>query len=130
MALETKLDVHNLVLSNDEDRRIRQHLAGLERRLIHRPDPTAVLQLEEHTARRQVQADLRVRLGPLGPQLISHQAAPTADHAVRLAVEDIKRQLERRTARQRGEHSYGVPSRRLPAHLRPNPPGAPTSEVE
>jgi hypothetical protein len=30
--------------------------------------------------------------------------------------------LERRTASQRGQPSYGVPSRRLPRQLRPHPP--------
>jgi ribosome-associated translation inhibitor RaiA len=129
MSLEIKLDVHDFVLSDDEDRRIHQQLAGLERRLVHRPDPTAVLVLKQLVAPRQVQVDLRLRLGPLGPQLISHQAGTTADQAVRLAVADVERQLERHTARQRGEHTYGVPSRRLPTQLRPNPPQAPDLEA-
>jgi hypothetical protein len=45
--------------------------------------------------------------------------AETADRAVHLAVRDVERQLERRHATQRGEPTYGVPSRRLPAELRP-----------
>jgi hypothetical protein len=36
-----------------------------------------------------------------------------------LAVADVERQLERKVASQRGEHRYGVPSRRLPKQLRP-----------
>jgi hypothetical protein len=45
-------------------------------------------------------------------------------------VKDIERQLERRHAQQRGEHSFGVPSRRLPRELRPHPPAAPTEEPD
>jgi hypothetical protein len=67
-----------------------------------------------------VAVDLRLELGPLGSHLISHQAAETADRAVRLAVEDVERQLERQLAVQRGEPSFGVPSRREPTSLRPS----------
>jgi hypothetical protein len=69
-----------------------------------------------------MEVDLRVQLGPLGAHLVSHQRAGTTAHAVRLAVEDVERQLERRHADQRGEASFGVPSRREPAALRPNAP--------
>jgi ribosome-associated translation inhibitor RaiA len=123
MALETKVKLHGLTLTGAEERRVHKRLHALERRLIHRPEPTAELGLRPHGAQRQVQADLRLTLGPLGPRLVSHQTAETADHAVRLAIEDVERQLERRQARQRGEQTYGVPSRRLPAALRPHPPG-------
>ena len=71
---------------------------------------------------RRVTADLRVQLGPLAAHLISHQAAESADLAARLAVEDVERQLERRLAKQRGQPTYSVPSRRLPEALRPHPP--------
>jgi hypothetical protein len=54
----------------------------------------------------------RVQLGPLGPTLASSQAAPTPDRAAHLAIQAIERQLERLVAGQRGEPSYGVPSRR------------------
>lgn len=119
MALNTTLTLKNLVLDKTEERRIRRHLEQLERRLVHHPDPEATLVLESFPARRQVEVDLRVQLGPLGSHLISHQVAETPDHAVRLAVEDVERQLERRLAQQRGEPTYGVPSRRLPETLRP-----------
>ncbi|HZS02684.1 MAG TPA: HPF/RaiA family ribosome-associated protein [Chloroflexota bacterium] len=122
MTLEIKVQSHGLVLDETEERRIRERLEGLGRRLARRPEPTAVLVLTSHGRQRQVQADLRVHLGPLGPTLVSHQAGDTTEHSVRLAVTDIERQLERRTAAQRGEPAYGVPSRRLPAQLRPNPP--------
>ena len=123
MTLEIKIQSHGLALDEAEERRLRELVEGLGRRLAHRPEPTAVLVLAQHGRQRQFQADLRVQLGPLGPTLVSHQAAETAEHTVRLAVADVERQLERRTAGQRGEPSYGVPSRRLPAQLRPHPPG-------
>jgi ribosome-associated translation inhibitor RaiA len=123
MTLETKLQLEGVALTEAEERRIIKRLQALERRLINRPEPLATLILRQHGAQRQVEANLRVRLGPLGPHLMSHQAAETADRAVRLAVEQVERQLERRQATQRGEPAYGVPSRRLPAALRPNPPG-------
>jgi hypothetical protein len=47
---------------------------------------------------------------------------------VHLAIEDLERQLERRLAGQRGEPTYGVPSRRLPKQLRPS--SAPSTESE
>ncbi len=122
MTLETKLDVHGFSLTADEERRIYRRFASLERRLSHRPEPTVSLALEQHVARREVEADLRVELGPLGPSLISHQAAETADRAVRLAMDDVERQLERQVSAQRGEPAFGVPSRREPRGLRPNPP--------
>jgi hypothetical protein len=121
MALHLQLNAHDLVLSDDEERHIRQRLVSLERRLIHRPEPTADLVLTHLAGPPRVQASLRLRLGPLGPQHVSHEIAPTVDQAVRLTVQEIERQLERRTARQRGEHTYGVPSRRLPARARPEP---------
>jgi hypothetical protein len=130
MTLEIKLRVQGLALSDDEDRQIQRQLRGLERRLIHRSEPIAELVLEQHRGPRQVEADLRVLLGSLGPQLISHQSAETAGHAVRLAVEDVERQLERRQATQRGEPTFAVPSRRLPRQTRPHPPGRTQAEQE
>ncbi len=122
MATRTRLELEGFTLTDAQERRIRRHLGALEHRLEKRPEATALLALEEHRARRQVEADLHVRLGPLGPSLVSHQAAETADRAARLAVEDVQRQLERQVARQRGEPTFGVPSRREPARLRPGPP--------
>lgn len=127
MSLQKIVDVrHGLALSPDEQRRIEHHLQALERRLVHFPGPTAKLAIELHPDQRQFRADLRLQLGPLGSHLISHQAAETADRAVRLAVEHLERQLERRLARQRGESTFGTPSRRLPKQLRPSPPTADT----
>jgi ribosome-associated translation inhibitor RaiA len=115
-----------------EEQRIRRQLAGLDKRLVHHPEPSIVLVLDHSPEQRRVEADLRLQLGPLGGHLVSRKAAETADQAVRLAVEAIERQLERRTAGQRGEPTFGVPSRRLPRQLRPNPPGESdvTDEVE
>ncbi len=109
-------------LSELERRRIERRLKALERRLVNHPEPLITLVLRAYPARRELEADLRVQLGPLGRHLVSHQTAETADHAVRLAAVDIQRQLERQHARQRGEPTFGVPSRRLPGHRRSHPP--------
>jgi ribosome-associated translation inhibitor RaiA len=121
VTLGITLETHDCPLGPDEERHIRHHLERLGQRLTHFPEPLASVHLKRHELQRQVEVDLRVELGPLGAHLISHQSAETAVHAVRLAVEDVERQLERRLAKQRGEHSYGVPSRRLPKAERPHP---------
>jgi ribosome-associated translation inhibitor RaiA len=122
MALEVQLHTGDLELGEDQERRIRHQLEMLGERLTHFSEPTAYLTLRDHPQQRRVTVDLRAILGPRGNELVSHQAAETAEHAVRLAIEDVERQLERFLADLRGEPTYGVPSRRLPDELRPNPP--------
>jgi hypothetical protein len=112
MPLRTTLNLGDLTLTELEERRIRRQLEGLGRRLARHPQPSADIVLRPHPGQRQTRADMRVQLGSLGPHLVSHQLARTPDRAVRLAVDDIQRQLERRLAQQRGEPSYAVPSRR------------------
>ena len=119
MALETTMKTVGLALSEAERRRVEHQLGALERRLINHPDPKAGLVLTKHSSQRQIEAELSVQVGPLGHHLISHQGADTVEHAVRLAVKDVERQLERRLAAQRGDPTFGVPSRRLPRTLRP-----------
>jgi hypothetical protein len=123
MALNVEIHTGDEPLGKQQDDRVRRHLRHLEERLVHFPEPEAVLTLRRHPDQRRVTVDLRVELGPMAGELISHQAAETPDHAVRLAVEDAERQLERRLATQRGEPTYGVPSRRLPKEARPHPRG-------
>jgi ribosome-associated translation inhibitor RaiA len=131
MTLETRLEVVGLTLTAAAERRIRHQLRTLDHHfLASRPAPHAVLVLRQHAAQRQVEANLQVQLGPLAGHVVSHQTAETADHAVRLAVADLERQLEHRRAFQQGEPTYGVPSRRLPAHLRPHPFVQPSPEPE
>lgn len=122
MALTITIEADDHPLGTDDERHIRHHLEMLGQRLSHFPEPIATVVLKRHEAQRQVDVSLRVELGPLGGHLVSHQAAETPTHAVRLAVEDVERQLERRLSKQRGEHTYGVPSRRLPKADRPHPP--------
>jgi len=131
MALERVLKVNGVALNPVDERRIHHHLDVLEQRLANHAEPTAVLVLTQHRDQRQIEVDLRVQVSPLASHLISHQRAETADRAVRLAIEDVERQLERRHAAQRGEPTFGVPSRRLPAHLRPAPfvPGSEQQEA-
>jgi ribosome-associated translation inhibitor RaiA len=120
MALETIIRATGMSLSGDVEARVQHQLSALDRRLAHHPAPKAWLVLTRHREQRQIEVDLRVELGPLGSHLVSHQAAETVDRAVRLAVDDAERQLERVHAVQRGEPSFGVPSRRLPRSLRPS----------
>src|SRR5581483_11939179 len=117
MALERIVRTSGFSLSDAEDRKIQHHLARLEQRLAHHPAPTATLAFTAHRATKRIGLHLRVQLGPLGGGLGSRQNAESADRAVSLAVADIERQLERRHAGQRGEPTFGVPSRRLPASL-------------
>jgi ribosome-associated translation inhibitor RaiA len=124
MALRIALQTHGIGLSEAEERRIGRQLLGLERRLVNRPDPEVVVALKAYPDRRQFEADVRVSLGPLGRHLISRRTAETAARAVRLAVAAIERQLKAQHARQAGEPTFGVPSRRLPKQLRPHPPAA------
>lgn len=119
MTLERIIQTHGVEWSADVEERIQRHLDHLERRLVHHPEPVANLVFTEHPSTRKIGLHLRVQLGPLGPTLFSRRSAETPDHVVRLAVEDIERQLDREHAEQRGEPTYGVPSRRLPEALRP-----------
>jgi hypothetical protein len=124
MPLERKIHTRGLTLTDVDARRIAHRLDALERRLARHPAPVADLVLTAHPMQRQVAADLRVRLTPLGSHVISHQAAATTDQAVRLAVVDVERELARRHAVQRGEPSFGVPSRRPWRRRTPRPPAA------
>ena len=112
MTLTITLERHGVPLSVAQEQRIHHHLAALGKRLEHRPEPIAVLAFSGPNGRREIAANLRLRLGPLGPTLTSSQSARTPDQAAHLAIQAIERQLERLVAGQRGEPSYGVPSRR------------------
>ncbi|MCC6791456.1 MAG: HPF/RaiA family ribosome-associated protein [Thermomicrobiales bacterium] len=119
MALEIQMHTTNVVITPAQQERIDRQFESIERRLSDAPDPVARLTLKSQDEQRVVTADLRITLGTKAMELISHQSAEKPDHAVRLALEDAERQLERLRSQQRGEPAYGVPSRRLPKHLRP-----------
>ena len=106
-------------LSQDSEKRIQRHIAGLERRLVNFPTALISLTIRDRTTERRHTVDLRVNLGVDGDVLVSHQSGESAEHATRLAVEDAQRQLERYIATLRGEAAYGTPSRREPRDLRP-----------
>ena len=129
MPLNIRVESRGFDLTPMEEQRIERTLRALERRLGKRPDASALLVLAHFPSRRAVEADLRVQLGPLGEHLIARETAETADHATRRAIEEIERQLERTVARQRGEPSFGVPSRRRSTPTRPRPRRG-TSESE
>lgn len=121
MTLSIRVDLEGIEPDEIDRAQIDGILRTLERRLVARPEPHATVVLARHARQRRIDADLRIELGPLGPTLISHQNAANADLAVRRAVKDVDRELEHQVARQRGEDSYGVPSRRQPRRLRPHP---------
>lgn len=112
MPLTISMERHGVPLNATQEARVYHHLTALERRLEHRPEPIAVLKFTGPNSHHEIVASLRVQLGPFGPTLVSDQTATTPDAAARLAVHAIERQLERLVSGQRGEPSYGVPSRR------------------
>jgi hypothetical protein len=122
MSLDIQLHASGVDLGTDRADKIIRKVHTLDARLEHFPSPLATVRLRDHQDQRRVEVDLRVELGPHGPSLISHQGAETPDHAVRLAVEDIERQLERRLDSLRGDAAFGVPSRREPRAERPHAP--------
>jgi hypothetical protein len=132
MPLEVQLHSGDCQLGAEQEQRIRLQLRALEGRLVHFSEPVARLVLRQQGEQRRIYVDLRIELGPKGGELISHQSAETPEHAVRLAIEDAERELERRLSSQRGEATFGVPSRRRPNQARPHPleKGEETEELE
>jgi len=112
MTLTITLERHGVRLTALQEQRVHRHFTSLGERLVHRPEPIAVLSLSGPNGHREIEASLRLQLGPLGPTLTSRQVATTPDRAARLAIHAVERQLERHVSMQRGEPSYGVPSRR------------------
>jgi ribosome-associated translation inhibitor RaiA len=112
MTLTITLERHGVPLTAAQEQRVHRHLTTLGRRLARRPEPIATLSFSGPNGKHEIQASLRVQLGPLGPTLTSSQDASTPDRAAHLAIQSIERQLERLVAGQRGEPTYGVPSRR------------------
>lgn len=123
MALTVQMHSGKVHLDAEQERRVGNYLKTIEARVERFAEPVAILTLRAHDAQRRVTADLRVKLGTSAGDLVSHQAAESPDHAVRLATEDIERQLERVLSIRRGEATFGVPSRREPASERPHPRG-------
>ncbi len=107
-------------LSPDAEHRIQRHIAGLERRLVKFKNPRGRLTIKNRPTERRHTADLVLELGVDGVELVSHDAGESAEHAARLAIEDVERQLERYVSNLRGEPAFHEPSRREPKELRPS----------
>ena len=123
MALTIDLHTRGRHIKPEQERNIRRDLARLEPRLVNLPAPVMIAKLSELKVAGQYEANLRLDLGArMGELFAEHQGDPVS--AMRAAVEEIARQLERRLANQRGEPAYGVPSRRLPRAPRPAAAGA------
>ncbi len=106
-------------LSEVEQKRIDRTLESLAKRLTNFNNPQIDLTIEKAQQAGSVDATLKVVLGVRDTILRSTETSRPADHAVKLASDDIKKQLERTVSELRGEDTYGTPSRRNPDHLRP-----------
>jgi ribosome-associated translation inhibitor RaiA len=106
-------------LTEVEQKRIDRSLEGIGKRLANFTNPSIDLTLASSQQPGSINATLRVVLGVRDTTLRSSETSRTADHAVKLACDDIKRQLEKTVAELRGADTYGTPSRRNPEHLRP-----------
>ncbi|MCA9859934.1 MAG: hypothetical protein KC438_09435 [Thermomicrobiales bacterium] len=107
-------------LTEIEQKRIDRTLESLAKRLTNFSNPAVELTLSNAKLAGSVDASLRVILGVRDITLRSTETARSADHATKLACDDVKKQLERTIADLRGEESFGTPSRRNPEHLRPS----------
>src|SRR5680860_1279724 len=95
VPMEVQLHKRGITLTRLEEERIQRHTKSLEKRIEKFPDPRLELAIEDQAPHRGVRVDLRLALGPLGGHLISHQEGQGADVAVKAAINDVKRQLER-----------------------------------
>jgi len=125
--MPVELNTPRTQLSPDSEKRIQRHIAGLERRLVKFANPLITITIKDRVTERRHTADVRVQLGVDGVELVSHNEGESAEHAARLAIEDVQRQLERHVSTLRGESSFGPPSRREPRDLRP---GTQVTELE
>lgn len=106
-------------LTDIEQKRIEHSLDSLAKRLDKFNNAEIDLALDKAKQQGSVDATLKVVLGVRDTILRSAETSRTADHAVKLACDDVKKQLERVVADLRGADSFGTPSRRNPEHLRP-----------
>jgi ribosome-associated translation inhibitor RaiA len=114
-----ELKTPKTTLSSDSERRISRHLERLERRLVNFNSAEVAVTVKDRATERRYTADVHLRPGVDSTDLISHQQGDSPEQAVRQAVEDIERQLERYIATLRGEAAFGTPSRREPRETRP-----------
>ena len=108
-----------MTLTDVEQKRIDHSLESIGKRLAKFSNPSIDLTLAKAKQAGSVEATVRVELGVRDTILRSTETSRTADHAVKLACDDIKKQLEKTVAELRGADTYGIPSRRNPEHLRP-----------
>ncbi len=106
-------------LTDVEQKRIDRSLETIGKRLANFNNPSVDLTLGKATQAGSIDATVRVVLGVRDITLRSTETSRTADHAVKLACDDIKKQLEKAVAELRGADTYGTPSRRNPDYLRP-----------
>lgn len=107
-------------LTDVEQKRIERSLESIAKRLTNFTNPAVDVTLSpSKQVAGSVDAAVRVVLGVRDTTLRSTETSRTADHAVKLACDDIKKQLEKAVAELRGEDTFGSPSRRNPEHLRP-----------
>lgn len=106
-------------LTDVEQKRIDRSLEAIGKRLANFTNPSIDLTLANGKQPGSVDATLIVVLGVRDTTLRATETSRTADHAVKLVCDDIKKQLEKAVADLRGADTFGTPSRRNPDHLRP-----------
>ena len=106
-------------LTDVEQKRIDRSLDAIGKRLANFNNPSIELTLGKATQAGSIDATMRVVLGVRDMTLRSTETSRSSDHAVKLACDDIKKQLEKAVAELRGTDTYGTPSRRNPDYLRP-----------
>lgn len=119
MAVTPTIVNRSAELNEVEQKRIDRSLESIGKRLASFTNPSIDLTLATSKQPGSVDATVRVVLGVRDTTLRSTETSRTADHAVKLACDDIKKQLEKTVAELRGADTYGIPSRRNPEHLRP-----------
>lgn len=119
MAVSPTITNRSVDISEVEQKRVDHSLDSLAKRLASFANPSIELTIDDAELAGSIEASLRVMLGVRDIVLRSTQTSRTTDHAVKLACDDIKRQLERSLSVLRGDATYGTPSRRNPEHLRP-----------
>lgn len=121
MTADVYLHKKGVELSKTEEERIDRQIEALETRLKNFKNPRIDVTIDGSHAPQETGAKIQVSLRVDGKVLASEEKGVSADTAVKAAMQDVKRQLEKEVAKLRGEDTYGVPSRRLPDDLRPNP---------
>ena len=107
MTVSVQIETHGFILDAKEARRVNRQLASLDARIGPGPAARALLVLRQRPDRAGFAAELRVHLGPLGPDLLGRRDASLAVDAAGRAIGAVRRQLARETAERPGGPPHG-----------------------